>query len=322
MDEKNKINTFLKNLLSAVTEISEFVTPNTEFYNMLLKDTSSVFSIKKINDLSKKIKPKLKDDFLSVDVNDYNDIFYKKLRLFIDSELNLFVDITNSFLRKILTLFGEEVFNKNNWETTNPVTLFSAAVMLLQYHYRSLKNIINKYFITGFEPNIELKVIDDSNKIWKTAGMQFKEFESDITKLKEYTNELLADIKTDYIDDMIFRLQVSEFIKNAIRHGNNLDKTKKVKVWYKITPDYAKFIFEDEGKGFQNLEEWNEFNRKRLDFLSKQDITNALKYATFKTEHSVENDGGNFLFSALEYWDSGVIFNSKRNRIYVMKYFY
>ena len=51
-------------------------------------------------------------------------------------------------------------------------------------------------------------------------------------------------------------------------------------------------------------------------------VKNVLKYATYKTEQSTENDGGNFLFSALEYWDSGILFSSKRNKLYVMKYFY
>ncbi len=322
MEEYNELKKFLHDTYSTIIEIFEYLNPTSEFYNFIVEKTSSKFSVETIINLAKKIKDNMEEKFLPDDIDSNNVAFFKILRHFIDSDLKLFINVTNSFLNKLLTLFDNNLFDKSNWEKTNPITLFSASVLFLQLYYRRLKNITNKYFITGFKPKVEIKIVSDTDEIWDVKDMKYIEFNSDITKLREYTNELLQNEKTDYVNDMIFRLQVSEFIKNGIRHGNKLQKEKKVKVWYKLTQDYTKFIFEDEGDGFKNVAKWNEFNKKRLEYLMKQDITNALKYAVFRTEESIENDGGNFLFSAMEYWDSGLILNTKKNKIYVMRYFY
>ena len=45
------------------------------------------------------------------------------------------------------------------------------------------------------------------------------------------------------------------------------------------------------------------------------------KYVSFITDQSDENDSGNALFAALEYWDGGIVFNNKRNTVALAKYF-
>jgi hypothetical protein len=78
---------------------------------------------------------------------------------------------------------------------------------------------------------------------------------------------------------------------------------------------------QDEGEGFKRLEEWNEFNRKRNECFKKQDFEEMAQYVSFVTAESDENDGGNALFAAVEYWDAGLVFNSRKNCVAAAKRF-
>ncbi|MBP5251512.1 MAG: ATP-binding protein, partial [Treponema sp.] len=44
-------------------------------------------------------------------------------------------------------------------------------------------------------------------------------------------------------------------------------------------------------------------------------------YVTFRTKKSDDQDGGNALFAALEYWNGGFIYNDKRNGVAMLKQF-
>ena len=115
--------------------------------------------------------------------------------------------------------------------------------------------------------------------------------------------------------------QVSELIKNAVKHGNKSDKSKIVKVWYTFSEEEARMIIEDEGEGFQTIKEWNAFNSRRNECLNNQDYEKLADYVSFRTEESDDNDGGNAMFAALEYWDQGVVFTDKANCVAVGKSF-
>jgi serine/threonine-protein kinase RsbW len=53
-------------------------------------------------------------------------------------------------------------------------------------------------------------------------------------------------------DDSQFaiKLALEESLINAIKHGNKLDQKKHVHVEWKVTPQVAEIIIEDEGPGF------------------------------------------------------------------------
>ena len=53
--------------------------------------------------------------------------------------------------------------------------------------------------------------------------------------------------------------------------------------------------------------------------MHKQDFTNLEAYVSFRTSMSDDNDGGNALFAALEYWNGGFVFGDKRNSIAMQK---
>ncbi len=55
----------------------------------------------------------------------------------------------------------------------------------------------------------------------------------------------------DHDSQFAIKLALEEAIINAIKHGNKMDRSKRVQVEWTITPQTAEFIVEDEGAGFQ-----------------------------------------------------------------------
>lgn len=161
--------------------------------------------------------------------------------------------------------------------------------------------------------------IDEKNPLFDKTGMLYKEFPSDFKQIRYFTLLIVQSAPLEIKGINLLEQQISEVIKNAVKHGNKCDKTKKVKVWYSFDESYAHLIVEDEGEGFQDLEKWNEFNRKRLECLQDQDFESLADYVSFKTSASDEHDGGNALFAALEYWNGGFVYNNKRNAVAMLK---
>jgi len=164
-------------------------------------------------------------------------------------------------------------------------------------------------------------VIDDTNTLLQKEGLFFKEFSSDIRQVRFFSMLIVQKAPPEIKEINLLEQQISELIKNAVRHGNKNDINKKVRIWADFSIDHAHVIVEDEGRGFQKLEEWNEFNRKRNECFASQNFEEMEKYFAFRTVESDENDGGNALFAALEYWDGGVVFNNKKNCVAVYKNF-
>ncbi|MBN2441513.1 MAG: ATP-binding protein [Spirochaetales bacterium] len=173
------------------------------------------------------------------------------------------------------------------------------------------------------DETVEIKriIVDDNNELFNKNGMFSKEFSSDYRQIRYFTLLIVQMAPPEIKEINLLEQQVSELIKNAVKHGNKNDINKKVKVWYKFETDYAQLIVEDEGEGFKNLEKWNDFNTKRTECFLKQDFENMAQFVSFRTDKSDDNDGGNALFAAVEYWNGGVVFNKKKNCVAVKKSF-
>ncbi len=163
--------------------------------------------------------------------------------------------------------------------------------------------------------------IDSKHKLFDRNGMFYKEFPSDFRQVRFFSMLIVQKAPPEIREINLLEQQISELIKNAVRHGNKKDPSKRVMVWASFSEDFAHVIVEDEGAGFQNLEEWNDFNQRRNDCFRENNFDELEKYFSYRTPESEENDGGNALFAALEYWDGGVVFNDKRNAIAVYKHF-
>ncbi len=163
-------------------------------------------------------------------------------------------------------------------------------------------------------------IVDERNELFDAQGMRYAEVPSDFAKIREFTAQVLADCPIAFKEGNLLEQQLSEIIKNGIKHGNRNDSSKRLRVWYDLRKR-ARFIVEDEGQGFIRLDDWNEFFRKRQTALYKEDFDAFLALASYRGPESDDEDGGNSLIAALEYWNGGMIFNDAKNKVGVVRWF-
>jgi len=163
-------------------------------------------------------------------------------------------------------------------------------------------------------------IVDDRNELFDAHGMRYVEYPSDLSLVRKYSAEILAECPEAFLEDNLLEQQLSELIKNGIKHGNGSDPAKIVRIWYDLR-HRARFIVEDEGTGFVDLDSWNDFFRRRQTALFEQDFNAFLDLASYRGPKSDETDGGNSLIAALEYWNGGMIYNGRRNKVGVVRWF-
>lgn len=168
---------------------------------------------------------------------------------------------------------------------------------------------------------IPILKVDENNSLFNTENMFYKEFPSDIRQIRFFRMKLICKAPVEILELNLLEQQVEEIILNAIRHGNKRNAAKKVRVWFSFSTERAHLIVEDEGEGFKELEQWNEFHRKRTEYFLRQDFDKMEKFIMFRTEKSEIMDGGNALFAAVEYWNGGIVFSDKRNKVALLKIF-
>jgi serine/threonine-protein kinase RsbW len=167
---------------------------------------------------------------------------------------------------------------------------------------------------------IKKLIVDDRNELFDADGMNYLEFPSDRSRIREYAMGILRECPTDFLEGGLLEQQLSEIIKNGISHGNKGDPAKILKVWYDFRKR-ARFIVLDEGEGFTNLDEWNEFFRRRQIALFERNFDLLLELARYRGPTSAEEDGGNSLIAAIEYWNGGMFYSRKRNKVGVVRWF-
>ncbi|MEI8094894.1 MAG: ATP-binding protein [Spirochaetales bacterium] len=163
-------------------------------------------------------------------------------------------------------------------------------------------------------------IVDDRNELFEAQGMRYQEFPSDLGRVRDYAAEILRDCPDAFREGNLLEQQLSELLKNGIKHGNGSDPSRALKVWFDLRKR-ARFIVEDQGEGFVGLEEWNAFFQRRQRALYEQDFDAFLSLASYRGPHSDDTDGGNSLIAALEYWNGGMIYNGKKNKVGVVRWF-
>jgi hypothetical protein len=138
--------------------------------------------------------------------------------------------------------------------------------------------------------------------------------------VRDIAREVLSSCPPAFKEKFLLEQQFSELVKNAIKHGNRKDPTKLVRIWFDFRKR-VRFIVEDEGQGFRELETWNEFYRSRQKALYDRDFDRFVELAAYRGPGSGPEDGGNSLIAALEYWNGGMIYNEKRNKVGVVRWY-
>ena len=252
------------------------------------------------------------------------ELFFKELRLFLLQNYGPFVDLLKMlFLQIAFYLKNKNMINLMETDNSLAFNLLGGNYLLLTTNYKSLRTDLNQFFFKDITLKDEL-VVDDKTQLWNVGNMHHKLFPSDFYQIRDFAFSLTAPARGKISNDdmIILEEQVSELIKNAIKHGNKNDINKIVKTWTLFTGEMYKIIVEDEGQGFQNLEKWNDFNRKRNAAILNKDIDAIMKYVSYDSAREDDSNGGNALFSALEFWDSGLIYSAKKNKVLAVKYFF
>lgn len=163
--------------------------------------------------------------------------------------------------------------------------------------------------------SIKTIIVDELHPLFNRDKMLYKEFSSDYRLIRYYTKILIQKAPPVIKEHNLMEQQISEIIKNAIKHGNRQDPLKIVRVWYLFKPEEVRLIVEDQGEGFRDIEKWNEFHREKDECFYSGDLMKMAEYVSYRGESSNDDDGGNALFAAVEYWNMGVVFNEKRNGV-------
>ncbi|MDR1315323.1 MAG: ATP-binding protein [Spirochaetales bacterium] len=163
-------------------------------------------------------------------------------------------------------------------------------------------------------------IVDENNELFDAQGMKYLEFESNFSRIREYSAVILESCPQQFLEGGLLEQQLSEIIKNGIKHGNQNDVSKKLKVWYDLR-NRVRFIIEDEGRGFAQLEAWNDFYRRRQEALYNNDFDLFLQLAAYRGPHSDQFDGGSSLIAALEFWNGGMVYNEAKNKVGVVRWF-
>jgi len=163
-------------------------------------------------------------------------------------------------------------------------------------------------------------IVDDRNELFDAQGMKYIEFPSVYSRIRDYAAEVLKDAPEEFLEGNLLEQQLSEIIKNGIKHGNRSNPSKNLRIWYDLRKR-ARFIIEDEGEGFTEIEQWNSFFRERQEALYHNNFDKFLSLASYRGPRSTEDDGGNSLIAALEYWNGGMIYNSKKNKVGLVRWF-
>lgn len=166
----------------------------------------------------------------------------------------------------------------------------------------------------------ELRV-DENSTLFDKTNLFYKKFPSDQRQIRYFALVIVQKAPPEIQEINLLEQQISEMLKNAVKHGNRNDISKSVHVWYYFSTEEARIIVEDEGDGFKDLEKWNDFNRKRMELIMARNFDDMDNFVSFRTDRSDEHDGGNALFAALEYWNEGMVYNSKRNAVAAGKKF-
>jgi len=85
------------------------------------------------------------------------------------------------------------------------------------------------------------------------ATVRQLELPSDTGAARKFQDDIAQSLQAEQFDErdlFCIKLALEEALVNAIKHGNQMDRAKKVHVAYRIDPDHFEIDIRDEGPGF------------------------------------------------------------------------
>jgi anti-anti-sigma factor len=278
----------------------------------------------------------------------------KVIVLYIAGEIDLY---NSSYIKKKFISLRRKGEARFIFDFSGTTYMDSSGIGVLIYLYTSAKNRNLHIRFTGFRDNVfkvieltrlvrilpitqnldnavlelktkrisELKinqlVVNENHALFDKEDMYYKEFYIKYDQIRRLSLLIAQQAPEEIRELNILEQQISELIKNAVKHGNKCDSSKSVKIWFSFSSSHAHLIIEDQGEGFKALDKWNEFYRNKITYYYNHDYDKMMDYLSFRTLNSDETDGGNAMFAAVEYWNQGVVFNYKKNAVAVKRIF-
>jgi len=182
---------------------------------------------------------------------------------------------------------------------------------------------VDKFQKSGVQmPPVKQILVDPTHRNFHKEGMLHKSFNIDLTHVRRLSALIAQKAPTELQEMNILEQQISELIKNAVKHGNQNDPGKTLEIWFRFSHNEAHLIIKDQGPGFQGIEKWNSFYKKKMHFYHQRDFDKMMDYLSYRTERSDDTDGGNAMFAAVEFWNQGVVFNGDKNTIAVKRIYH
>jgi serine/threonine-protein kinase RsbW len=128
------------------------------------------------------------------------------------------------------------------------------ATVLWRFLFASLSIAVRELAIKQVDLQ-QFRTIDEADSM-SDAGACFSKdvvILSDTNDAHRLEDEIETHLKVNrYSEHEIFsiRLALEEAIVNAIKHGNNFDRNKKIHIRYSVGPDRFDIRISDEGQGF------------------------------------------------------------------------
>lgn len=247
-----------------------------------------------------------------------DELFTQSTKLFQNHFVPIYSQFRDAFM-KIAEGAKEFLSMHHHFSQNSPEGYIARNHHLMFKVYKELRHELNSRQIMAYKKANEL-IVDENSLLFDTAGMKHYTFPSDISRMRDFAMEVLENLPQRYQAlSFLLEYNVSELIKNAIRHGNNCDLSKQIFVHSEITSQYFRVIVTQQGRGFINLEDWNSYYRQRLQAFEICDVDKMIELACYASENSNEQDGGNALIAALDFWDSGLVFNHNRKSVSALK---
>src|SRR5271157_1300665 len=92
-------------------------------------------------------------------------------------------------------------------------------------------------------------VVNEASRLFNRTGMFYKSFPSDFRQIRYFTLMVVQKAPIEIKEINLLEQQISELIKNAVKHGNKGDLKKNIQVWFSFSDESARLIVQDEGKG-------------------------------------------------------------------------
>jgi len=159
----------------------------------------------------------------------------------------------------------------------------------------------------------------DAHPLFDKKGMYRRDIHSDLKEVHYISRIIVRKAPSGIHETDLLEKRISEILKNAVGPGNGNDPNKKVKIWYAFDEKTARLIVEDEGEGFREVEHWNQFYRKRIEAFESQDLKEMMKHLSYRSRVNAEDDFGNALLDAVDFWNGGIVFNQRGNAVAVKR---